>query len=94
LVIKYGAVFTTAISFFIGLLLYIPAYLIIPTVADIGAVSVSTATSSWWIQILYLGVITSGVGYGLWYYALGRLESGRVAVFDNLQPILTTVLAW
>lgn len=93
LVIKYGAVFTTAMSFFIGLLLYLPLYLIIPSTVEVGDLGTSGADATWWMQVLYLGVITSGVGYGLWYYALSKLESGRVAVFNNLQPILTTILA-
>jgi len=38
-------------------------------------------------------VITSVVAYLLWYYALSRAEAGKVAVFTNLQPLLTTVLA-
>jgi drug/metabolite transporter (DMT)-like permease len=47
-----------------------------------------------WAQLFYLGVITSGVGYGLWYYALSRMEASRVSVFNNLQPVLTSVLSF
>ncbi|NQW29684.1 MAG: EamA family transporter [Ignavibacteria bacterium] len=93
LVIKYGAVFTTAISFFLGLLFFIPVYFVLPLFTEIGSVVAEGAPFDWWLKVLYLGVITSGVGYGLWYYALSRLESAKVAVFNNLQPILTTIMA-
>ena len=45
------------------------------------------------MAILYLAIITSVFSYFLWYYALGRAEAGKVALFTNLQPILTTILA-
>jgi drug/metabolite transporter (DMT)-like permease len=45
------------------------------------------------MQILYLALVTSVLSYLLWYYALGRVEAGKVALFTNLQPILTTALA-
>jgi drug/metabolite transporter (DMT)-like permease len=45
------------------------------------------------MAILYLALITSVLSYFLWYFALGRAEAGKVALFANLQPILTTILA-
>ena len=52
------------------------------------------ASSTAWACLGYLGVLTSVVSYLLWYYALSRLEASRVAVFSNLQPIVTAVMAW
>ena len=34
-----------------------------------------------------------GVAYLLWYWALAHLPAARVAVFTNLQPLATAVLA-
>jgi drug/metabolite transporter (DMT)-like permease len=31
--------------------------------------------------------------YWLWYYALSRIEAGKAALFANLQPVLTAILA-
>lgn len=89
---KYGPVYTTALTFFAGLALYVPLWAVIP----VHDPAVPLTDASWpatWTQLFYLGVITSGVGYALWYYALSRMDSGKVAVFNNLQPILTSVLA-
>jgi drug/metabolite transporter (DMT)-like permease len=46
------------------------------------------------LQLCYLGVITSGLGYGLWYYALSKMEASKLSVFNNIQPILTTIMAF
>lgn len=47
-----------------------------------------------WLGIAYLVAITSVVSYLLWSYGLKRLEAARVAVFTNLQPVATALLAW
>ena len=88
---RYGPVQAIAMTFFSGLLAFIPVWLLVPVDAQIGALFGPTSASLWW-QLFYLGVITSGIGYGLWYYALSRLDSGKVAVFNNLQPVLTSLL--
>jgi len=47
-----------------------------------------------WACLGYLGLLTSVVSYLLWSYALSRLEASRVAVFSNLQPLVTALMAW
>lgn len=92
LVMKYGAFHATALTFFSGILFYVPLFMVLPVPADLGPL-MSAGNESIWMQLFYLGVITSGVGYGLWYYALTHLDAGKVAVFNNLQPIFTTIMA-
>ena len=92
MVAKYGPVYATALTFFAGLALYIPVWALIPIHDPALALTDETWLATW-SQLFYLGVITSGVGYGLWYYALNHMDAGRVAVFNNLQPIITSVLA-
>lgn len=93
LIERYGAVQAIALTFFSGLLLYVPVWLAIPAQSPLVDVVTAAGASSIWFQLFYLGVITSGVGYGLWYIALSKLPSSNVAVFNNLQPVLTSVLA-
>lgn len=47
-----------------------------------------------WACIAYLVFLTSLVAYALWNYALARVEASRVAVFANLQPVVTALAAW
>ena len=54
----------------------------------------SSYDSSIWFQLFYLGVITSGLGYGLWYFVLTKMEASKLAVFNNIQPVLTTIMAF
>ena len=71
-----------------GLIAFLPIYYFLrPDFA------LSQIDSALWGQIFYLGLITSGVAYVLWYFALKKMEAGKLAVFSNLQPILTTILA-
>ena len=44
--------------------------------------------------IAYMALLTSVVSYLLWYWALGRTDASKVAVFSNLQPVATAVAAW
>ncbi|HWE22619.1 MAG TPA: DMT family transporter [Myxococcales bacterium] len=51
------------------------------------------ASAAAWLGVAYLVLVTSVVAYLLWYWALAHLPAARVAVFTNLQPLATAVLA-
>lgn len=85
---KYGAVYTTAVAMLFGLIIFVPVFFI-----SGGEFIFSSLSSYDWMQIIYLGIVTSGIAYILWYLALKKLESSKVAVFNNLQPILTTIMS-
>lgn len=53
------------------------------------------ALSPWGLaSVVYLVVVTSVLAWLIYYWALGRAEASRVAVWSNLQPVLTALLAW
>jgi len=54
----------------------------------------ASLTLSHWMGLLYLSLGTSIFAYFLWYHALSRIEASKVSIFSNLQPVLTTVLAY
>jgi drug/metabolite transporter (DMT)-like permease len=85
---RYGAIEASCVTLIGGTILFIPIGLLPALGFPYG-----TLTGANWMQILYLGIVTSVISYLLWNYALGRIETGKVALFSNLQPILTTVLA-
>jgi drug/metabolite transporter (DMT)-like permease len=88
LIVKYGALEASSLTMIFGTILFIPIGIVPATKFPF-----ETLTSSNWLEILYLGIITSVFAYYLWYYALGRIEASKVALFAYLQPILTTILA-
>ncbi len=85
---KYGAFHITALSMIGGAALFLPVGLF-----DLALNGVPHLTAENWGSILYLSLGTSIVAYMLWFYALGRMDTTKVAVFANAQPILTTLLA-
>ncbi|MBU3742548.1 MAG: hypothetical protein FGM24_09740 [Candidatus Kapabacteria bacterium] len=98
---RYGGFHLTAMTMFTGAILYVPVWIGLVAIAGVPfdttglhATVNGVSPLSSWMQLVYLGVITSGLGFGLWYVALTKLDASRLAVFNNLQPVLTTILAW
>jgi len=88
LVLKYGAIQTIAVAMTIGMLLFLPI-----GIYATAQVQITLLDPSQWAGIAYLGLGTSVFGYLLWYYAIGKIQVGKVAVFTNGQPIFATILA-
>jgi drug/metabolite transporter (DMT)-like permease len=83
-----GAMQAAGWASILGLLLALPA---MPWLLPLPVLQAAPAQA--WVGAVYLGLFTSVVSYVLWYYALRRLEASRVAIFANLQPVATAVLA-
>ena len=88
MILRYGAFQTSAATMLFGTVMFLP----------IGMIGISqfrfvSLTSNHWAGLLYLSLGTSIFSYFLWYYALGRIAASKVAIFSNLQPVLTTVLS-
>jgi len=88
LVLKYGAVYVTAINMIVGTIIYLPIGLFWGHFEDLSKIG-----NVLWIEIAYLAAISSVLNYILWYTALAKLETTKVAIFQNLQPVLTTIMA-
>jgi drug/metabolite transporter (DMT)-like permease len=88
LIIKYGALSTTTGMMVCGTALFFPfgAY------SSVGF-SFGQLNGGDWLGIMYLSLGTSVLGYLLWYYALSRIDTAKVAVFSNGQPIVATILS-
>ncbi|MCX7879994.1 MAG: DMT family transporter [Ignavibacteria bacterium] len=88
LILKYGSIYTTGMSMILGLILYLPFSIINKDFSNLTQVQVIHLS-----QIVYLAIMTSGVAYLIWYYALKRLPASNVGIFNNFQPIFTTILS-
>ncbi len=86
---EHGALRATAWSMIAGALWLLPAapWVLQPAFV-LGAGPVVKGS------ILYLALLTSVLSYLLWYWALGRTDASKVAVFSNLQPVATALAAW
>jgi len=89
LVHKYGAFRTTAWALISGSIIYFPFGLYRALTFDYTGV-----TWTAWISVLYLGLGTSVLAYGLWYWLLERMEVSRLAVYQNMQPIIASAVAY
>lgn len=92
LVARFGALPTIAWTLIGGTLLYLPLGLGSLLFSSNRAALARASPAAWW-GVLYLCVVTSVVAYLIWYWALGHLAAARVAVFSNLQPLATALLA-
>lgn len=91
-VTEHGALPTIAWTLIGGTALYLPLGLFSLLSPANRADLASASREAWW-GVLYLSVVTSVVAYLLWYWALQHLAAARVAIFSNLQPLATALLA-
>jgi drug/metabolite transporter (DMT)-like permease len=88
LIVRYGALRTTAAMMAAGAVIFTPFGLVATFKLPYGTLGAFD-----WAGILYLALGTSILGYLLWYHALGRIEASKVAVFANGQPVIAAVLS-
>jgi O-acetylserine/cysteine efflux transporter len=64
-----------------------PQFLLVSLLFESAQVSaVRSATIESWLAVIYLGVIMTALGIGIWYHLLGRVAVIRVAPFLLLVP--------
>lgn len=88
LVDKFSALFITAIQSFIGAIFFFPFFIYEYFTMDM---NFTTEALSW---IVYLGVVVTLGGYGLYNFSLTKIEASKAAVFVNLIPVFTLILAF
>lgn len=85
---KYGALRVTGLALTYGSLLYFPFGIY-------KAVNYPLSAVPWigWFSVVYMAVVVSTFAYVLWYWILKYMEASRVAVIQNLQPIVASAVA-
>src|SRR3989442_15175695 len=92
LVTTHGPLAVIAWTLIGGTMMYLP--LGVASLAVPGTVHrIAHASPAAWFGLAYLILVTSVIAYLLWYWALAHLPAARVAIFSNLQPLATAVLA-
>lgn len=82
-----NSVLMTTISAFIGLLMFAaiatPELMATPLPVD----------WSFWLSVGFMGILGTGVGYIAFYYAVVKLGATTTALYGNLIPLFTVLLA-
>jgi drug/metabolite transporter (DMT)-like permease len=89
LVKRLGSILAITYTMTFGTLIFLPigAYNTISfSYADVTGLS--------WVAVLFTAIITSGIAYPVWYWALKYMEASKLSVFIYFQPILATVLSY
>jgi drug/metabolite transporter (DMT)-like permease len=86
---RYGVRTMTGVAITIGSLIYLPLGL---WLSDLSAFA--RLSPAGWGSVAYLILLTSIVAYLIYYWAMKQADASRVAVYSNLQPVFTAVLAW
>ncbi len=85
---KFSALFLTAIQAFIGTIFFFPF-----AIWEYNTLSMHvTLDSILWTA--YLGIVVTLGGYGMFNFALGRIEASKASVYINLIPVFTVFLAF
>jgi len=85
---KFSALFITAVQAFIGVIFFFPFFIY---ELNTKTMNFSVEAVSW---AIYLGVVVTLFGYGLFNFALTKIEASKAAMFVNLIPIFTLLLAF
>jgi len=86
---RYGARVGTGAPLLAGTAMYLPFGLLL---GDLGRFEGLSAGG--WAAVAYLVVMTNVVSWMMYAWALARAEASRVAIWSNMQPVLTALLAW
>ena len=85
---KFSALFITAIQAFIGAIFFFPFFVYEYFTMDL---NFTVEAVSWTV---YLGLVVTLGGYGLYNFALTKIEASKAAMFIYLIPIFTMILAF
>lgn len=89
LVERYGAFRLTAYTVGAGAVMYLPIGLFFLARTDLSHIT----PAGWW-SLLYISIVTSVIGYSIWYWLIKHMEASRAAVLTNIQPIIAGVLGF
>ncbi len=84
---EFSALFITAFQVFIGVVFFFPMFIYESMTMEMNYTF--DAISS----LFYLGVVVTLAGYGLYNYALTKIEASKAAIFIYLIPIFSLILA-
>jgi drug/metabolite transporter (DMT)-like permease len=85
---KYSVLFITAIQAFIGAIFFTPLF-----IYEYFTIPLNITMNSF-LWVIYLGVVVTLAGYGLYNYALTKIPASKAAVFVYFIPVFTFILSY
>ena len=85
---EFSALFITAFQVFIGAIFFFPMF-----IYDFTTGANLNFTLNAVLALFYLGIVVTLGGYGLYNYALTKIEASKAAVFIYLIPVFALILA-
>ncbi len=86
---KYGPTAGVGWVLLVGTAIYLPVGF---AFGDLGRYA--SLSPGGWVAVGYLVLMTNVVAWLIYTWALAHAEASRVAVWSNLQPVLTALLSW
>ncbi len=85
---RYSPFFLIAVQSAAGMFFFSPALLF--SSGNLANMVFSTST----LAIVYLGIVVTLGGYGLYTYGVSRLPASQASVYVNLIPVFTVFMSW
>jgi drug/metabolite transporter (DMT)-like permease len=85
---RYNGISLTAYAMLLGSIGLIP-FLNSSLVTEVTAMS-----TNGWIAILFLGIISTVIGYGIWYIALKIKSASEISIYLYAIPVISTIISY
>ena len=89
MVVKYGAVKSSSISFSIGMILFLPVFLL-----NIKYLTFDNITGTGVIAFFHLSIVVAFAGYFVFSYSTKILSVSTLATLTNASPVFTILFSW
>jgi drug/metabolite transporter (DMT)-like permease len=86
---RYGPILVTAEALVAGTLMFLPIGLV-----ALWGFDFRTVSPAGWSGVFYLAWLTSGLNYLIFFWGIEHIGPAAVAVWSNLQPPATALMAW
>lgn len=81
----------TYVMFLVGMTVFIPVALVQARGFTGELITVPAASGQFWLAVVYLGVLSSGVAYGLLNFANSHLTVSETSLFSNVTTVVSVL---
>ncbi len=86
---KYGTLKTSTIAFIMGMIMFVPVFLL-----DTTNTGFARVTTTGWLAFFHLSVVVAFGGYFIYTYSTKIINTSTLTTLTNTSPIITIVFSW